>query len=160
MKFSISAGKANDRVVIKGAVEDGADQELNEMLKEAKATALVLDCKELHRINSIGVSLWIAAFERARPKRALTLENCSTVFIHYLNMLPQFGCGGRVVSFHVPYRCQNAKCRADAELLFKAEGLAVDSELGPKPCPACKGSMEPSVEVEDYLGFLAHQKPD
>lgn len=111
-------------------------------------------CKEVPRINSVGVKAWIKFFQGVRLKGTqLKYFECSTAIVEQINLISNFTCGGVVESVYVPFSCSN--CKSELVGLFKTEDL---KKLGMKipelKCSKCGGRALFDDIPEEYFGFL------
>jgi anti-anti-sigma regulatory factor len=65
-----------------------------------------VNCKEVPRINSVGVKAWIKYFAGLQQKGSkLRFQECSTAIVEQINLISNFTCGGSVDSIYVPFSC-------------------------------------------------------
>jgi anti-anti-sigma regulatory factor/endogenous inhibitor of DNA gyrase (YacG/DUF329 family) len=116
---------------------------------------LTVNCKEIPRINSVGVKAWIKYFQGAQTKGTqLTLVECSTAIVEQINLISNFVCGGKVESVYVPFACE--KCKSELVGLFKTEDLKrMQLKLPEVKCTKCGGKAVFDDIPEEYFGFLS-----
>jgi hypothetical protein len=143
--------KAGLAVELLGTIEENVDFE---DLIGSFAGELLVNCKKVTRINSVGVKTWMRYFLSVRARGiGLKFFDCSHPIIEQLNMISNFACGGEVVSILLPFsciKCQNefvASCSTDE---LKANGLKIPDVKCEKLACAAKFDDEP----EEYLYFL------
>jgi hypothetical protein len=138
-------------VRLSGSIEESVN--FDEVLGPPPAE-MDINCKEIPRINSIGVKAWIRYFQGAQAKgtRIRFLE-CSTAIVEQINLISNFTCGGEVESIYVPFSC--TQCKTELVGLFKTEDLKkLDLELPELKCSKCGGKAIFDDIPDEYLGFL------
>jgi len=113
-----------------------------------------IDCKEITRINSVGVKGWIKYFQSLQAKNVkLAFFQCSTAIVEQVNLISNFVCGGTVESIYVPFACTN--CKAELIALFKTADLNADAiQLPELKCTKCSGKAVFDDIEEEYFSFL------
>lgn len=122
---------------------------------EVSANRVVVNCKGLRAINSIGVKEWILFFDALRQKGVeLHFEECSSAMVYQVNLMPNFALLKEVDSFYATFLC--AKCESE-EL-----ALLVPSKLNPQnltlpavACKKCGGACDLDELPEEYFSFLS-----
>lgn len=111
-------------------------------------------CKEVPRINSVGVKAWIKYFQSCQAKNTkLTFVECSTAIVEQINLISNFTCGGRVESIYVPFSC--TQCKGELVGLFKTDDLKkMQMKLPELKCTKCGGKAVFDDIPEEYFGFL------
>jgi DNA-directed RNA polymerase subunit RPC12/RpoP len=112
------------------------------------AGPLVIDLAELHRINSVGVRIWMD-FVRGREKAGVELvfERCSPIMVGQMSMITHFmGTRSRVKSVHVPYLC-SACNHEQLQVLEVSPGIQVTAAIA---CPRCSSRMNLDELPETY----------
>ncbi len=115
---------------------------------------LHVNCKEVPRINSVGVKAWIKFFQAATAKGTkLRFLECSTAIVEQINLISNFTCGGVVESLYVPFSCAN--CKSELVGLFKADDIKkLQFNLPDLKCSKCAGKAAFDDIPEEYFGFL------
>jgi hypothetical protein len=116
---------------------------------------LHVNCKEVPRINSIGVKAWIKYFSGLQQAGVkLRLLECSTAIVEQINLISNFTCGAAVESIYVPFSC--GSCRGEFIALFKVEDLKkIGMNIPELSCPKCAGKAAFDDIPEEYFGFLS-----
>jgi anti-anti-sigma regulatory factor/DNA-directed RNA polymerase subunit RPC12/RpoP len=116
---------------------------------------LVVNCKEVPRINSVGVKAWIKYFQSAQAKNSkVHFVECSTAIVEQINLISNFVCGGEVESVYVPFACVN--CKSELVGLFKTADLKkIAANLPDLKCTKCGGKAVFDDIPEEYFGFLS-----
>jgi anti-anti-sigma regulatory factor len=137
---------------LSGAIEESAN--FDQLLGPPPAE-LVINCKDVPRINSVGVKFWIKYFQLAQSKGTkLKLIECSTAIVEQINLISNFTCGAEVESIYVPFSCES--CHKELIGLFKTTDLkALNLRLPELKCSKCGGKAVFDDIPEEYLGFLA-----
>ena len=135
-----------------GSVEESVNFE---SLIGAKPEELHVNCKEVPRINSIGVKAWIKYFSSLQQKGTkLRFQECSTAIVEQINLISNFTCGGAVDSIYVPFSC--GQCHGEFIALFTTENLKkIAMNLPELPCPKCAGKASFDDIPEEYFAFLS-----
>jgi anti-anti-sigma regulatory factor/DNA-directed RNA polymerase subunit RPC12/RpoP len=115
---------------------------------------LVVNCKEVPRINSVGVKAWIKYFQGVQARGTkLKFVECSTAIVEQINLISNFSVGGAVESIYVPFSCTH--CKSELVGLFKTEDLKrLNLQLPELKCSKCGGKAVFDDIPEEYFGFL------
>ncbi len=134
-----------------GSIEESVN--FDEMIG-ATSQELVVNTKEVSRINSVGVKGWIKYFQSLKAKGTqLRFVECSTAIVEQINLISNFTCGGTVESIYVPFACES--CKSELVGLFRAADLKKSGMNIPSvKCTKCGGTAEFDDIPEEYLGFL------
>ncbi len=113
-----------------------------------------LNCKDIPRINSVGVKSWIKFFQAAQAKGLkLQFIECSTAIVEQINLISNFVCGGSVESIYAPYSCPS--CKAEQVGLFMCENIKkLNFELPDLDCIKCGKKAVFDDIPEEYFSFL------
>ena len=121
---------------------------------------LIVNCKEINRINSVGVKAWIKFFSNCSSRGVkIKFLECSTSIVEQLNMISNFNCLGVVESIYVPYACST--CKKELLGLYKTEDIKKNNSQAPSmDCgqPQCKAEFD-DIE-EEYFSFLSRENHD
>ncbi len=136
---------------LSGNIEE--DTHLEEILGPPKPQ-MEIHCKNISRINSIGVKTWIKYFQGCQKAGSkITYVECSTAIVEQINLILNFNCGGTVESVYLPFSC--TQCRTELAGLFKVVDLKkLNMTLPTLKCTKCSGKAEFDDIPEDYLAFL------
>ncbi len=134
-----------------GSVEESANFD---QLIGPPQPQMVIHCKEVPRINSVGVKAWIKYFQSCQTKNTqLKFIECSTAIVEQINLISNFTCGGSVESIYVPFACTSCKCELVG--LFKTEDLKkLQFKIPDFKCAKCGGKAMFDDIKEEYFGFL------
>jgi hypothetical protein len=138
-------------VRIVGSIEENV---IFEKLIGPPPAAMDVICKEISRINSVGVKAWVKYFQSCQAKGTkLKFLECSTPIVEQFNLISNFACNGMIESIFVPFSCQ--KCHRELLGLFKTADIkAMKMELPLLKCNKCGGDAEFDDIPEEYFGFL------
>ena len=138
-------------VRLSGSIEESVNFD---QLLGPPAPDMVIHCKEVPRINSVGVKAWIKYFQAAQQKGSkLTFTECSTAIVEQINLISNFTCGGKVESIYVPFSCTG--CKSELVGLFRTDDLAkLNMQIPELKCTKCGGKAVFDDIPEEYLGFL------
>ncbi len=119
-------------------------------------TTVNVDFGGLNSINSCGIRDWIKWISHVKPSTKITYSTCPKIIVDQINMVEGFlPVSGKVVSFFVPYYCEN--CDDVENTLFST------ADVGPatgKPipqatkCSKCGKDTEVDIIESKYLKFL------
>lgn len=125
-----------------------------EELVGATPAEVVVNTKEIARINSVGVKGWIKYFQSLTAKGTkLTFAECSTAIVEQINLISNFSCGGSIESVYVPFACGG--CKTELVGLFKVEELKkLNAEVPDQKCAKCAGNASFDDIPEEYFAFL------
>jgi len=134
-----------------GSIEEGVQFE--QLLGNVPAE-LIVNCKEVPRINSVGVKAWIRYFQSLQTKGVrLRFVECSSAIIEQVNLISNFVPADSVESFFVPFAC--TKCKSELLGLYSSAAIKkLQGNVPAQTCPKCGGSAEFDDIPEEYFGFL------
>jgi anti-anti-sigma regulatory factor len=136
--------------------EDAQIEDLNRDLKPV----VVVDLEKVARINSYGIRQWINVMkELNREAKQVVFHRCPPAFVEQFNMISNFGGGGIVYSFYLPFYSE-AENKEALKLYSLPQGRSPD--IPPRP-EDLLGKEERGTfvfnDIEDeYFCFLQHQK--
>ncbi len=138
-------------VRLSGSIEESVNFD---QLIGAPPAEMHVNCKEVPRINSVGVKAWIKYFQAAQSKGTkLTFLECSTAIVEQINLISNFTCGGRVESIYVPFSCTG--CKSELVGLFKSDDLKkLNLQIPDLKCTKCGGKAIFDDIPEEYFAFL------
>ncbi len=115
---------------------------------------MTFDLKEINKITSFGVKLWIDLLKKAPANCSINFQNCSTAFIDQANMISNFIQNGKITSYMAPFICTNDH---EFEILLNSEDVKFEDDEYIIPditCKECGAKCELDDFAEDYFGFL------
>lgn len=120
----------------------------------ATPAEVVVNTKEIARINSVGVKGWIKYFQTLTAKGVkLKFSECSTAIVEQINLISNFTCGGSVESVYVPFACGG--CKTELVGLFKVEDLKkMNGDVPDQKCAKCGGNASFDDIPEEYFAFV------
>jgi anti-anti-sigma regulatory factor len=118
------------------------------------AGPLVINCRGINRINSVGVKAWIKFFgSLQQQKLPFSFEDFAPVLVENINMVQNFNCGAPITSVMVPYCC--GSCNAPAFRVMKPEEIKAASFQPPAiACPKCGQESEFDDDPDEYFAYL------
>lgn len=139
-------------VRISGSIEETVNFE---QLIGAPPPEMHVNCKEIPRINSVGVKGWIKYFQSCQAKGTkLKFVECSTAIVEQINLISNFICGGTVETIYVPFSCSS--CKSELVGLFKTEDLKkLQLQIPDLKCTKCGNKAVFDDIPEEYFGFLS-----
>jgi anti-anti-sigma regulatory factor len=115
---------------------------------------LIINCRGVTRINSVGVKMWMRYFQTLREQgRKFTFTECPPAIVAQLNLISNFACGGEVESILLPFSCD--KCKSDFVANIGTRELKKNNLLIPSvKCekPDCAATFDD--DPDEYLFFL------
>lgn len=111
-------------------------------------------CKEISRINSIGVKAWIQYFQQCKSKGShLRFFECSLAIVEQFNFISNFHCGGSIESVYVPFSCTH--CHLELIGLYKTLDLKkMNFKIPSLKCSKCGGQAIFDDIEEEFFQFL------
>ena len=157
-KFQASVHHRDDLSFVKLAGVIDEDNELTELTDKIHGGTVVIDLREVERINSCGVRDWVNWLGRVEGKNIeIVLVECSPAIVAQINLVNNFTGNGVVKSFYVPYFCP--ECDEEKVLLCET------ADMGPPPheapicrCDECDLVMDFDDMPDSYFAFLTNQK--
>jgi len=114
---------------------------------------IILNLKDVSRINSTGVREWINAIEKISDDIEIFFEDCPPVVVYQMTMIPNFTARAKVLTVYAPYYC--TECGHQEDILIKMEGFSLDDGLPDVKCPSCReAEMEFDDDEESYFYFM------
>jgi hypothetical protein len=151
--IKINQEKKGDCLVVhlSGSIEESVN--FDQLIGPANQK-IEVHCKEVLRINSIGVKSWIKYFQTYQAKGlAITFIECSSAIVEQLNLISNFNCGGTVESIYVPFCC--TVCKTEFIGLFTTESIKKNNlQVSDQTCPKCSNKAAFDDIPDEYFGFL------
>ncbi len=134
-----------------GSIEETVN--FDELLGPAPSE-MEINCKEIPRINSVGVKAWIKYFQNCHKKgTVLRFTECSIAIVEQINLISNFTCGGSVESIFLPFSCSS--CKSELIALYKTADLKkLQLKLPEFKCTKCSNPANFDDILEEYLAFL------
>lgn len=152
--LNVVKNEKDDTLLVKlsGSIEENVD--FAALIGNPTAKKMDIVCREILRINSVGVKAWIKYFQSVAAKGIkLRFLECSTAIVEQINLISNFTCGGEVDSIFVPFCC--AKCNTELLGLFRAADLKkINFQIPDLKCSQCGGEAKFDDIPEEYFGFL------
>ena len=115
---------------------------------------VVINLRQVDRINSIGVHQWIPALAELMRAYAVEVEEVPVPVVMQANFVANLFSGARVRSCLAPFYCSS--CHEARTVVVMADEIAADSSTPRKNCPTCKHELE-FDELDGYFAFLRRQ---
>ncbi|HLE00444.1 MAG TPA: hypothetical protein VJB59_09300 [Bdellovibrionota bacterium] len=144
--------KGNSLLVrLTGSIEESVNFE---QIIGLTSPELIVNCRDVPRINSVGVKAWIKYFQSLQAKNIkMHFIECSTAIVEQINLISNFIPEGCVESIYVPFSC--GTCKSELVGLFKTEDLKkLEFKLPPLKCTKCSGQASFDDIPEEYFSFL------
>ena len=161
--LDVGADAAADRRAAAGLTIVTLDGKIDERFRgaafaEALVGRVVLDLGGVTRVTSFGVRAWLEMMSDAAVRAPeIYLARCAEPVAHQMSMIKGFAGGGRVVSFHAPYRCE--RCGATFHRLLDVERDADAIASARPPDAECARCGAPAVLDDDPGSYLAFAAP-
>lgn len=135
---------------LSGAVDELANLD---QLIGPPAPEMHVYCREVKRINSVGVKNWIRYFTSAKNRGSkLRFLECSIPVVEQINLISNFLAGGEIESLYVPYSC--GKCKSELIGLFKVADLRnIGFKVPNLTCSKCGDKAVFDDIPEEYFAF-------
>ncbi len=134
-----------EKVELDGYLDEKSDLTV---LKELNGD-IIVDFKNLTRINSCGVKEWVEVINTG--DKNLSYDNCSLVTVKQLNAVPDFMGGSRVIKFYAPYYCE--ECDEERECLLEVANFD-PGNVPELKCSECEHAMSFDGVASHYFSFL------
>jgi anti-anti-sigma regulatory factor len=151
--FTVTKEKQGSTILVKlvGSMEEQVNLETQIGPVDAD---LIVNCRGVTRINSVGVKMWMRYFQNLREQgRRFKFMECSPAIVEQLNLISNFSCGGEVESILLPFSC--VKCKSDFVANMATKELKKAQLLIPAvKCekPECAATFDD--DPDEYLFFL------
>ena len=149
--YRIVKNDESETVFFNGVINEDAELPLGELL-EKMGTNCILNLKEIHGINSLGVRAWIHFMRHLEVNRSVVLEECTPEIINQINMIPNFKGNSIINSLYARYICDN--CEHQQLQFYKAQELTGVKALKDVLCEKCGTKMEMEDIEEDFLAYF------
>jgi len=132
----------------------GTIDESSRILEELEGKGdLIINLKDVRKINSGGIKRWIEAMEVITLKQNVDFIECSIPIVDQVNMISNFCQGGRIRSFFAPYVCEN--CDHEQEVLLSLNQFDEDTHKPPEAwCERCHQQLVFDDFEEEYFQFV------
>ena len=138
------------KITMNGVIDETVDFS---KLSEAGKSELHLICREVNRINSVGIKIWRDFFRNYREKGgSLRFHELSPALVATMNYISDFVEVKELVSVCAPYVCPTCKTAA-IKVLTVAEAKGYLPKPPPMTCPKCSAEMELDEIPEEYFSF-------
>jgi serine/threonine protein kinase len=121
---------------LKGFINGDAD--FGPILASVRGS-VVIDLKEVIRVNSLGIQAWIHFIAAACERAAVVLANCPPIMVQQFYYLKQSRGKAVVRSVLAPYYCD--RCNTEATRTLTLEGGSRPLISGEMACRRCGGRM-------------------
>lgn len=151
--FQVQTTHQGDQTQVKlsGVINEEAELLFFSSLKPGK---VVINTKEINRINSCGVREWITAMKKMPAGIELVYEECSPAFMDQVNMITNFVGKGAIKSLYLPYEnpSNGYKCEVlcDLEVCMTDDGLELPEATDPETGEA----LELADDPDQLFSFL------
>lgn len=142
-------------VRLSGVIDETVN--LEQLIGPAPQREIHLYLKEVSRLNSMGVKVWVKYFEAvAKRGTLLRVFEMSPVIVGQLNLMGNFIPNAKFESVCAPYLC--TKCKSQFVAVYKADTLAgLMEQMPPQKCPKCSASAEFDDIESEYFSFLTRR---
>lgn len=138
-------------LILSGVIDETTDFKT---LFVREGSDLRLNCKDISRINSIGIRAWQNFFGRFRESGGIVkFEQVAPALVTAAGYISDFFAPDEVESLCVPYQC--VKC---SDLIVKVytpkEVMSLMPHFDGIPCEKCGATAELDEMPEEYFHFL------
>ena len=145
----LSIEQSNNVFHLSGIINEFANFDL---LYQFSGAEMVLNWKNVSRINSTGVREWINALEKINEKAKVIFEECPIIVVYQMNMIPNFTAKAEVRSVYAPYFCE--ECGNQEDHLIDMESFDPEEDLPEFACQECGEELLFDDEEDSYFYFL------
>lgn len=158
MKHTVTMSGTAAQVALTGEINDGVDGDFERILSDVQEPAVVVDCAGVEAMNSVGIASWCAFVKRLERGRSVAYREVPAIMVHFAGMVGGFfGRAGVLASVRVPYYC--SACRKGSTPTLETGALRAAGTLPQVPCPQCRASLAPEVDVEGFMEALRSCAP-
>lgn len=139
------------KIALSGVVDETTDF-LSSIGKQSNSFDVY--CREVTRINSVGIKLWREYFGKLRTSNTtLRFFELSPPLVATVNYISDFISNKEIHSVLAPFHCSN--CNHTSLKLFTTDELKSSSADLPKiQCDKCKGPAEFDEIPDEFFSFL------
>lgn len=135
------------KIVLQGIIDEDAN--FASLVKPCESISF--NWKEITAINSCGVRSWVNFLKELSGKEVV-YEECPTLIVRQMNMVPSFVGAAKIQSVYVPFVC--ADCETEKVVLVPKDKFSTIANEPPGTCEACgKGEMEFDGHPKQYFSF-------
>lgn len=139
------------RFYLKGVVDDTADFK---SLFAGLGNSIDLYCRDVTRINSVGVKLWTQHFTEYRQAGgAIRFYELSPPLVATLNTVFDFAKKNEVMSIGAPFLCPDCD-KVTIKVVSAADAKTVAKSDPTIPCSFCEGEAEFDDLPAQYFSWL------
>lgn len=144
---------AVEEVVLEGEINQ--DSDFAGQIKVDGKRVLV-NCKGIRAINSVGVKHWISFFNGLRQQKVeIHFTECSCPMVYQINLMPNYALLQEVDSFYSTFLCE--KCENEEQVLLFPKKLDPKNLVLPQvACSKCGGSCDLDELPAEYFNFLGY----
>ena len=153
-ELKIAVNSNTQEIKLEGVIDENYNFE--NVLGSIEGQVLVINCRDVKKINSTGVKTWINFFQEFNKKNQVKFTELSIVLVEQLNSVMNFACGATIESIMVPFICTD--CNKESNHLMDTSFLRGMSSIADAECPFCKGHAEFDDLPEEYFSFLEYYK--
>ena len=138
------------KLTMSGVIDETVDFS---KLSDARKSDLHILCREVNRINSVGIKIWRDFFRNYREQGgSVRFHELSPALVATMNYISDFVEIKELVSLCAPYICP--KCKTSAlKVLTVAEAKSCLPTPPSMACPKCSALMELDEIPEEYFSF-------
>ena len=148
-----------DVLVLRLAGNITEDSQIDLIAKDM-LSKVAIDLHGVRRINSYGIRQWVNVMKEIhRQGHELVFHRCPPAFVEQFNMISNFGGGGTVYSFYLPFYCET--CGTEELKLYELPDGRTPTQTPALPsasCSKCTKALAFNDIEDEYFYFLQHQK--
>lgn len=138
-------------VELQGSLEEqvALEQQIGDIRGE-----LIVNCRGITRMNSVGVKMWMRYFQALKTRgQPFKFTECPPAVVEQLNLISNFACGGEVLSVLLPFSC--VKCQNDFVANVGVQELKANQLIIPNvKCEKADCGAQFDDDPTEYLYFL------
>jgi anti-anti-sigma regulatory factor len=152
MKFEIEKTTENEiQCTLSGVIDENSNFEVQ---LSAKLKKMTIQCREVERINSVGILLWRRFFSKVRKQgtQLVFLEVAPSIMVQ-TGFIVDMILKDELVSLCLPFTCSS--CKKSTKNVFTVDMLKnFVNNPSSTECPICKGESVFDDLIEEYTSIL------
>lgn len=156
--FKATKSKIDDLEIYQLSGSINEDVRFSELIESPEAGgSLGFDCRDVSRINSMGIKMWCVYFRELRQKGVnLRFHNCSPAIVEQCSYVAHFINIGELHSICLRFFC--SKCILES-LVVESTLSLIESKfkLPTITCELCSSAMAFDESPEEYFSFIQQE---
>ena len=152
LKIEEKIGDSNLEYRLIGNLDESAELVLADFLSSFSKSEIILNCRDIQQINSVGVRIWIQFLKKLTSTTKISVSECCEVFMDYRALIPAMTQNSEILSVVVGFECRN--CGSVIDKIINRADFKIDLNFGTLPCTTCSHAAIPIANAEDLFSFL------